>query len=265
MQLKEMLRKILNPKVFYFLVDVKNSIVPNNSYTQAKIDYNSALKFYDLFISENDLVFDIGANYGSRVKIFLGLKANVVAVEPQSKCVKFLKSMYGSKAIILEKGVGAKLGEMDFYTSDNSALSSFSEEWINKVKESNRFENFNWQKPVKIPVTTLEALIAEYGQPSFIKIDVEGLEHDVLMGLNVKVDQLSFEYAVPENLPELTNCLMRLKVLGEYLVNFSKGESMNLHFEVWKSIDDFLQYISTSEFQETFAGDIYVKLNNKFK
>ena len=38
---------------------------------------------YRQFINPGELVFDIGANTGSRSKVFMGLGARVVAVEPR--------------------------------------------------------------------------------------------------------------------------------------------------------------------------------------
>ena len=41
------------------------------------------LKFYSKFIKNRDIVFDVGANVGSRTKIFLNLGADVISYEPQ--------------------------------------------------------------------------------------------------------------------------------------------------------------------------------------
>ena len=46
--------------------------------------------FYSTLIGLNGLVFDIGANVGTRVNVFLSLGLRVVAVEPQRKCVRIL-------------------------------------------------------------------------------------------------------------------------------------------------------------------------------
>ena len=48
------------------------------------------LEFYSKFISHDALCFDAGANTGKRVKIFLKLRANVIAIEPQNDCVNIL-------------------------------------------------------------------------------------------------------------------------------------------------------------------------------
>src|SRR4030095_3844364 len=53
------------------------------------------LEFYSQFVSSDKLCFDVGANVGNRVKIFLELQANVVAIEPQNECVQILKQVFG--------------------------------------------------------------------------------------------------------------------------------------------------------------------------
>ena len=56
----------------------------------------------------------------------------------------------------------------NFYLSDASIISSFSEEWINAVK-AGRFKENNGNKVVETEMTTLNKLIQEYGIPDFIK------------------------------------------------------------------------------------------------
>jgi hypothetical protein len=48
--------------------------------------------------------------------------------------------------------------------------------------------------PIEVPVVTLDALIAQHGEPAFVKIDVEGYEPQVLRGLTRPVQALSFEF-----------------------------------------------------------------------
>ena len=57
-------------------------------------------KFYQQFINAGDLVFDVGANEGNRVQVFLDLNANIVAVEPQPNCIEILKQKFDNKIII---------------------------------------------------------------------------------------------------------------------------------------------------------------------
>ena len=70
-------------------------------------------RFYSQFVKSGDLCFDIGANIGNRVKVFLKLGAAVVAVEPQTACVQSLKIAYGrnSKLTLVQKVLGKASGE----------------------------------------------------------------------------------------------------------------------------------------------------------
>ena len=71
------------------------------------------LDFYSQFISNNDVVFDVGANIGNRSKIFLKLNASVIAVEPQDECIKYLQSTFGNNKNIkiVLKVLGPSIGE----------------------------------------------------------------------------------------------------------------------------------------------------------
>ncbi len=134
------------------------------------------IDFYSQFIPESGLCFDVGANVGNRVKIFLKLKSRVVAVEPQFECVEILHRVFGrnSRQTIIEKTLGEKEGNSEIMISESSPISSMSLRWINVVKESGRFSDEIWNKKRRIPVTTLDHMIEQYGVPNFIKIDVEG-------------------------------------------------------------------------------------------
>ena len=53
-------------------------------------------QFYSKFVKRGDLCFDIGTNIGTRIDVFLALGASVVAVEPQTICIKYLQKKYCS-------------------------------------------------------------------------------------------------------------------------------------------------------------------------
>lgn len=221
--------------------------------------YKKRVLFYKKFIKEQDLVFDLGANLGNRISVFLSLKAKVIAIEPQEKCIKYLKLKFGKKIKVIGKGVGSKNGIMNFYESDASTLSTFSEEWIESVKLSGRFSMFKWKKPKKIEVTTLDDLIEIYGKPCFVKIDVEGYEYEVLKGLSKSIQYISLEYALPENKPNLINCIEKLYLINNNVkFSYSIADSMELAINYWLDKDKMLALISTEEFEKTSCGDIYV-------
>jgi FkbM family methyltransferase len=254
---KEFLRKKLSPRTFNNLVQLKNFFFPSSNYTANRKQLRKAAKFYSLFIKEYDLVFDIGANYGGKVKVFSQLKAQIVAVEPQAECIHYLRSLYGSKLILVEKGVADKEGTIDFFVAESSTLSTFSRHWAEDVVKDYEGAPLT-NAPIKVPVTTLDKLVEEFGRPVFIKIDVEGFEFEVLKGLTQPVNYLSFEYAVPENRESLILCVQRILHLGKARFNYSSGESMELGLDQWKTGDQFLLVINSPAFIATSAGDVYV-------
>jgi FkbM family methyltransferase len=226
----------------------------------AKQTLEKKINFYSQFISPNDVCFDVGANMGNRTEPFLKLNAKVVAVEPQKHCQAFLKQKFGDKISLVAKGLGEKEGEKTFYISDDSVLSSFSEEWINSVIESKRFGTHKWHKTELIEMTTLDILIKQYGIPQFIKIDVEGYELEVLKGLSQPVNVISFEYAVPEHTQKVIDCIKQIeKVNGDTLFNHSVGESMELFFSEWLTFERMIEYVKSREFENFVFGDIYAQ------
>lgn len=116
--------------------------------------------FYRQFINPDDLCFDVGANMGNRTKVFLRLGAVVVAVEPQDKCMSFLRKHFSDDQCVnlVEKALGEVNGEAEMMISDEHAISSLSKEWITKVRESGRFSEFRWPEKQIVRVTTIDAL-----------------------------------------------------------------------------------------------------------
>src|SRR6266850_6899667 len=57
----------------------------------------SQREFYSTIIGRDDLVFDVGANVGQRAAIFSELARTVVAFEPQTECVRHLRSRFRFK------------------------------------------------------------------------------------------------------------------------------------------------------------------------
>lgn len=226
-----------------------------------KDGYKKGLGFYMQFVKPGDLVFDVGANYGNRVSIFLDLGCKVVAIEPQGKCTSFLQKNFKDHKdqIQIEKiGLGSKEEERILYISDNSVLSSFSKEYIEKVKDS-RHKTSIWHKTEKVQISTLDNLIKKYGTPKFCKIDVEGFELEVLNGLSSPITFISFEYNVPEFTQNLLACLERISSIGDFEYSYSIGESMELNSN-WIDFYNFRKTINSKIFQNSRFGDIYAKL-----
>lgn len=217
------------------------------------------VKFYSGFLQPGNLVFDVGANIGNRVKSFLEIGCRVVAIEPQESCYEILEKKFGSRIEIVKMGVGEADDEKIMYVANESTISTLSTEFIEKVKEE-RFKRYEWNKQITIRITTLDAIIRQFGMPVFCKIDVEGYELEVLKGLSHPVQYMSLEYTVPEQTDRLIKCIERcLELDPAYTFNYSIGESMVFALPQFVSSSEFLKLIQTRQFQESSFGDIYLK------
>jgi FkbM family methyltransferase len=218
-------------------------------------------RLYAGFIGPGDLAFDLGAHVGVHLHAMVRLGARVVAVEPQPALFAFLKRVWGRhpRVTLLPLGVGAEPGRQQMYISRrNPTVSSLSKDWVKQVGVAPAFARVRWDRPLPVRVTTLDALVSEFGQPRFCKIDVEGSEHAVLRGLGMPVRALSFEYQVQA--PEIAlDSLQRLRQLGQYEYNWSPGEHMRLQRDSWLEPDEMEAWLASLP-AEAGSGDVYARL-----
>jgi FkbM family methyltransferase len=217
------------------------------------------LEFYSQFINPGSLCFDVGANIGNRVKVFLKLGSRVVAVEPQDECIRILNSMKRyNNLILIKKALGDVEGHVDIMINDINTISSISNKWIESVSSSGRFSRYGWNKKQSVEMTTLDNLVHLYGKPSFIKIDVEGSEYQVLKGLSQSVKALSLEF-IPEYMDSTVQCIKHLQQLGEITLNYSLGETMQWDLNEWVGPDEIVKILECYSIESGVFGDLYVR------
>ncbi len=179
------------------------------------------------------LVFDIGANEGFLTAIFRDAGFKVVTVEPAKRNIAILKQRFGNdpNVIIAEAAVSDKEGEINFYESKiNAAFGTASEKW--KEQGALIHPDIVHRQAAVVKAITIDQLITQYGQPAFIKIDVEGHEEFAIKGISQKLPLISFEAILPEFLEETKNCITHLKGLNEKaMFNFAANNQL-----IW---DDF--------------------------
>jgi FkbM family methyltransferase len=211
---------------------------------------------YRKFVKRGDLVFDIGAHVGDRVASFRRLGAKVVAVEPQPAFAFTLNMLYGRSAnVFIERAaVGRKPGEVKLMVNtDNPTISTASNAFIDAAQDAPGWQSQHWDKSIRVPMTTLDALIDKHGVPAFIKIDVEGFEEEVLMGLTQPVAALSFEFTTIQR-DIARACIRRCVALGLTQFNAAIGESHELGD--WRSSEAIGRWLDALP-HEANSGDIY--------
>lgn len=218
-------------------------------------------RLYRQFVQPGDLVFDIGAHVGDRVATFRRLGARVVAVEPQPGLTKTLRLLYGRdpNVTIEETAVGRQSGSIELNLNiDNPTVSTASNDFIAAAAQAPGWRGQAWTRRMRVPLTTIDALMARHGMPVFIKLDVEGFEAEALAGLSQTVRALSFEFTTIQR--EVAHaCVGRCSALGYTQFNAALGESQILAHGDWVGADAMMHWLAALP-PEANSGDVYARL-----
>src|SRR5262249_44014404 len=114
---------------FYWSLTQPNRIIARD---QEVAFYRTALSGFE----RSALIFDVGANIGEKVDVFLRMGASVVAVEPDPVCQLILAQKYHRLRLnacpvqLISNAVGSTDGvERMWVDGDGSALNTLSSKW----------------------------------------------------------------------------------------------------------------------------------------
>jgi len=189
------------------------------------------------------LLFDIGCNIGLWTDANYKQGVKIVGVEPHPELYQGLLGKFqdNKDIIIVNRAVSDVSDEMiDFYLASTHWASTASLEFKQSAIHLMTYID------IKARTITIDDLIKEYGEPDYIKIDVERYEPIALRGLTHKTGMIAFEWD-NEHLENACECVTRLSSLG--YKDFSVYET------------DTYTYIPT----EWYSSDcVLEQLNNEF-
>jgi FkbM family methyltransferase len=127
------------------------------------------------------LIYDVGVNDGTDSAYYLtqaervvGIEASPLACAELSRC--FSKEIASGQYVLLNVGISDQEGEFDFWVCESH------HEW-SSFDRSLAGRNGEPHHSVKVQAKRFATIIAEYGRPDFVKIDIEGYDIHCLTSL----------------------------------------------------------------------------------
>jgi FkbM family methyltransferase len=172
-------------------------------------------------VEKNDLVIDIGFNYGLFSLTSLKYKpSKIIAFEPNPKLVKTFTEFYNGNIITLhQKAVSNENGRIVFYENLDPGMSSIFQE-INNITRGESYE-------VEIVNFNDFILHNNIDKIDYLKVDCEGAEYNIFESIpfdflkdNVKKVAIEFHHQIKDKkvqtlINKLKNCNFTLKIVYE--------------------------------------------------
>ena len=225
----------------------------NGSIDYNKIDYNGYIKsiipkldvngkkdihyilneiFYEkiynndfVCVAENDIVFDIGFNYGFFALDALTYKPNkVIGFEPNPKLVKLFNELDIDSVELHQVAVSDKVGSTIFYENNFSGKSSIHSD-INSDTSSNSYQ---------VNICSFNDMAEQYDVIDYLKVDCEGAEYEIFESipkefLTNKIRKIALEFHHNINDIKVVNLISKIKECGfETKIDYKDGDSTGM-------------------------------------
>lgn len=127
-------------------------------------------------VLRNDVIFDVGMHKGQDTAYYLHKDYKVISVEADPQLAdeaknRFQEYIQTGQLTILNIGICDFIGEKEFWICEgNSVWNSFNKKFSSRDELP--------YHSIHIPCLTFEQILAEYGIPFYLKVDIEG--NDIL-------------------------------------------------------------------------------------
>ena len=189
-------------------------------------------------------LYDIGANRGLYADANMQKYDELILVDANAALCEGLRNKYrGNPNVKIVQALISKNKDAVFFICPQAdTISTADVQWMT----SSRFSNtYTWIPATnQVPVKTLDELLQEYGPASFIKIDVEGYELNVLSSLTHNPCPLNFEWA-DEKQEEMIQTLEHLFGLGyrRFFIQYRDDYDVEVQEDEWVSYDEVLKQV----------------------
>lgn len=176
---------------FHF-VHVEEDYIPHKISSKGEFYESQFLNFLKIFHNPKGLIIDGGANIGNHTIYFAKLLgANVVAIEPEphnATCLAINVVLNGisERVQIFRHAVGEGTGAITLQMNIKNNFGSFT---AKADANPNRDQVVDVMQ-VDVPVTSLDSLMSQVNNNkpiSILKLDVEGMELDVIIGAKLLI------------------------------------------------------------------------------
>ena len=198
------------------------------------------------------LIIDVGCGTGEWIKANYNKDDTFIGIEADEAPYKIAKEYFKDcdNVTIINLLVSHAVGYVDFFISDTSPISTAELKWIHKSRHSHVA---NWNKFTRVQSITLNDIVAKYGRPYHVKIDVEGHELKVIMGLTVKIGLISFEW-VEEFKEDAILAVKHLKKIGYKQFNRHHADDYTYIPEAYIGFDEMIEELTTELKPERAQG-----------
>ena len=225
----------------------------NGSIDYNKIDYNGYIKsiipkldvngkkdihyilneiFYEkiynndfVCVAENDIVFDIGFNYGFFTLDALTYKPKkVIGFEPNPKLVKLFNELDIDSVELHQVAVSDMVGSTIFYENNFFGKSSIHSD-INSDTSSDSYQ---------VNICSFNDMSEQYDTIDYLKVDCEGAEYEIFESipkefLTNRIKKIALEFHHNINDIKVVNLISKIKECGfETKIDYKDGDSTGM-------------------------------------
>jgi FkbM family methyltransferase len=209
------------------------SIVPSLDYNGKKdmhyilneIFYQKVYNNDFVCVAENDIVFDIGFNYGFFTLDALTYKPKkVIAFEPNPKLVKLFNQLEIQSVELHKAAVSDKTGTTVFYENNFFGKSSIHSD----VNADTKLDSYN------VNICSFNDTATQYDTIDYLKVDCEGAEYEIFESipkefLTNRIRKIALEFHHNINDIKVVNLISKIKECGfETKIDYKDGDSTGM-------------------------------------